>query len=417
MSKGAPPLETRFAAALPADTSDTLALAVSGGGDSMAMLHLAARHAAATGMTLKAVTVDHRLRPEAAAEAALVARICGELGVPHTTLHWTGWDGHGNLPDRARRARYGLMADWAHEARIPQLALAHTCDDLAETFLMRLAREAGVDGLAAMRARWEDSGVIWLRPMLGFSRSELRGWLRAQGLDWVDDPTNDDLRYERIKARHVLAALAPLGIKAETLAAVAGNLADVRAALAAQTHEAARRIARSEAGDVIFDRVGFADLPTEVARRLMVHALTWVSSAEYGPRSTPLAATIDAALHGRPSTLHGCRILPKAGELRVTREWQAVRGLVAQVDKPWDKRWYLSGPENSGLELRALGPAGLLACPDWRTTNLPRASLLASPSVWRGDMLIAAPLAGRTHGWTANTGSSPDEFFLSVLSH
>ncbi|HEX9857861.1 MAG TPA: tRNA lysidine(34) synthetase TilS, partial [Paracoccaceae bacterium] len=243
-----PDIAGRFLQGL-GDVAHPLGLAVSGGGDSMALLHLTVQ----AGVPCIAATVDHGLRPESADEAAGVARVCAGLGVPHEVLRWQGWDGSGNLQDQARRARYRLMADWALRQGIGAVALGHNRDDLAETFLMRLAREAGVDGLAAMSPRRRFLGVEWRRPLLGIGRDELRGWLAGQGLTWVDDPSNANDRYDRVKMRKALGGLAPLGITAPGLAAVALHLAEVRQALEVQTLAAAREMARVEAGDVLLD--------------------------------------------------------------------------------------------------------------------------------------------------------------------
>jgi tRNA(Ile)-lysidine synthase len=101
----------------------------------------------------------------------------------------------------------------------------------------------------------------------------------------------------------------------------------------------------------------------------------------------------------------------------VAREWQAVRGTVAAPGQVWDRRWMVAGPEINGLEVRALGEAGLSLMGDWRISGLPRASLLASPSVWHAEALVAAPLVRNTGGWTARLAGGEDGFFLSLLSH
>ena len=156
--------------------TEGLGLAVSGGGDSMAMLHMLAP------LKPRVATVHHHLRPEAEAEAALVAQTCARLGLQHTTLHWH-WDGRGNLSDAARRGRRDLLAAWN-----PVVVLAHTEDDLAETFLMRLSRGSGVDGLAAMAPAFPHMGATFLRPMLDLSRKELRTYLRAIGAACASAP-------------------------------------------------------------------------------------------------------------------------------------------------------------------------------------------------------------------------------------
>jgi len=390
-----------------------LGLAVSGGGDSTALLHLAVQ----AGLCCRAVTVDHGLRDGSAAEAVAVARLCADLGVAHEVLPWLGWDRRGNLQDQARRARYRLIADWARRHGLTAVALGHNRDDLAETFVMRLARGAGVDGLAAMAARRQFMGVTWLRPLLRLGRGTLRDWLTGQGLAWVDDPSNANSRFQRVRVRRATATLATLGMTAETLASVAGHLAEVRQALEVQTIASAREIVNIEAGDVVISALSLQDLPPEIARRLLVQALVWVSSAEYGPRGPALMRAMATLRAGRAATLMGCRILPGKDKIRITREWQAVRDLRCSPNAVWDGRWRVLGPQTKGLEVRALGAAGLALCPDWRKMGLPRPSLLASPSIWRGEELVAAPLAGLGNGWHAQTPDGKDGFFLSILSH
>jgi tRNA(Ile)-lysidine synthase len=405
-------LADRFLAALgPVD--HPLGLAVSGGGDSVALLCLAVE----AGLPVIAVTVDHGLRPEAAGEAAWVGALCARLGVAHDVLRWQDWDGTGNLQDAARRARLRLIADWARGHGIGMVALGHTQDDQAETVLMRLARRAGVDGLAGMAPWRHHLGVCWTRPLLGTSRAELRDWLRARGQAWKEDPSNDALRFDRVKARRALAALGPLGLDALVLSGVAAQMADARAALRLQTQEAARRMARVEGGDVVIGREGLGTLPHEIRRRLLLAAILWVSSAEYGPRSDALQRALDALEAGRDATLSGCRLLCRAGQVRITREAKALRATVAAPMDTWDGRWCVTGPEISGLEVRMLGEAGLALCPDWREKGRPRASHLAEPAVWKGEQLIAAPLSRNDPEWHAETIGGSDAFFLSILSH
>jgi len=404
------------AAFVPEPPPPRLGVAVSGGSDSLALLHLLADWAAAGGPTLAAVTVDHGLRPEAAAEAAGVARICHSLDVPHQTLHWRGWDGQGNLPDRARRARYGLMADWARAAGIGAVALGHTIDDQAETFLLRLARGSGVDGLSAMAVRRRDRGIDWWRPLLTARRADLRAWLTARGLTWADDPGNEDARYDRVQARHMLAALAPLGIAAETLAETAGRMRLARQALARMAHDLARAAVWIQAGDVIFDRETFAAGAEETRLRLLAHALCWVARADYRPRLVALKGALAAAERGERTTLHGCLILPRKATLRVAREPAAV-GPEVPAPGLWDGRWRVSGPDGAGLTVRALGPAGLERLPGWRASGLPRATALALPAIWRGPDLVAVPHLDAAHGWGAELHHGAEDFFTSLIVH
>lgn len=393
-----------------------LGVAVSGGGDSMALLHLLARWRAEGGPELAAATVDHGLRPEAAAEAAFVAGVCKRLAVPHATLVWEGWDGKGNLPDRARRARYRLIADWARGRGLAQVALGHTMDDQAENFLMRLARGSGVDGLSAMASRRRVHGILFVRPLMWARRGDLRTCLRSTGAEWVDDPTNDDGAYERVQARRALAVLAPLGITAESLVATAHRLDMARDALNRAAHDLARVAARIEAGDVILRRDLFDAAPFETQARLMAHALSWIASAEYRPRFAALSEVMRKIATGRRATLHGCLIMPRKGSYHITREAVAVPG-DGPTNAVWDGRWRVSGPAGAGISVGALGKAGLVQLPEPRDRSVPEASLLAQPALWMGDRLVAAPLAGWPNGWVAELARGEEDFFTSLITH
>ncbi len=413
--------EAALAAFFDAARPPSLGLAVSGGGDSMALLHLAAGWAEGAGVRLEVATVDHRLRPEAAAEAAMVARATAALGLRHETLVWQEAPGRGNLQDAARRARYRLLAGWARGRGLQAVALGHTLDDQAETFLMRLGRGSGVDGLSAMRADWQADGMRWLRPLLWLRRADLRAWLKARAIAWAEDPSNEDSRYARVRARRALAELAPLGIGAEGLAATAGRLAGAREALARSAHEAARAYCRIEAGEVVFAPAAL-DLPEETLARLVAHALCWVSSSEYRPRHAALLRVLAGLGAGRRAVLHGCLLSPGRGGgaergagFRIGREYQAVRGETARPGALWDRRWRLTGPDPEA-RIGALGDA-LDECPGWRETGLSRDCLSASPAAFRADRLIAAPLAGLANGWSAAFAPARGDFHDTLLFH
>lgn len=376
---------------------ETIGVAVSGGGDSTALLHLCL----AAGLRVEAVTVDHGLRSESAAEAATVARDCAALGVPHVVARWEHGPVAGNLMDAARRARMALIADRARDRGIGHVALGHTRDDQAETVLMGLARQAGLAGLSGMRVRWEEGGVVFHRPLLAAGREELRDWLRERGVPWVEDPTNENDHFQRVRARRALAVLAPLGITADGLAGVAGHLASVQEALAAQVRAAGRHL-REVAGALHVDAVLWEE-PEEVQRQLVVAAVQWLSGAAYPPRAGDIARLMAAMRDGRDATLGGCR--HRNGWLM--REARAVAGPVG-VGQVWDGRWLVSGAEG---DVRLLG-AGLRQCPEWRATGLARQVLEVTPGVWHSDVLVAAPCAGFGRA-TATVATSFNAFLLS----
>ncbi|MCB1337514.1 MAG: tRNA lysidine(34) synthetase TilS [Maritimibacter sp.] len=380
----------------------------------MALLQVLAGCAPDLGISIVAATVDHGLRAGSAEDAHFVETACKALGIQHETLRWQDWDGTGNLQAEARAARYRLLGDWARRHRLDAVALAHTMDDQAETFLMRLAREAGVDGLAAMEQLFQRDGMSFLRPALGLRRADLRDYLARHRLDWREDPSNEDARFDRVKARRVLAALGPLGIDAGTLAGVAGNMAAARSALWTQTVETAERISREVAGDVVFDRKALTMVPWEIQRRLYAAALAWISGAQYPPRRDGLVELDIAIVRGEPRTLHGCLVTSDDASTRFAREPNAAKHAIAPFGSLWDNRWQVTGP-GEGLTIRALGEA-VSQCPDWRASGLPRASLMASPAVWDGQSLVSAPIAGFSNGFSAEINHPRGHFLSSLLS-
>ena len=208
-----------------------IGIAVSGGGDSMALLVALAAHCGQTNTPLHAATVHHHLRKEADDDIVLVQSVCADLSIPHDVLSWQDWDGQGNLQAQARMARRHLIAEWARRLGLSAVLIAHTADDVIETFVIRLARGSGVDGLAMMRDRFLAQGVLWLRPFLSVSRAALRDYLREKNVSWAEDSTNEDEIFERVRVRKALPELAKLGIDPARIYTTAQDLAGARQAL------------------------------------------------------------------------------------------------------------------------------------------------------------------------------------------
>ncbi|WP_426169909.1 tRNA lysidine(34) synthetase TilS [Sandarakinorhabdus sp. DWP1-3-1] len=286
-----------LAAALgrPLADSERLALAVSGGPDSMALLHLAA---AEFPERIAALTVDHGLRPASADEAAMVSGWCAAHGIPHATLHWQGPKPGTGVPAAARDARYALMAGWCAARGYRLLLTAHHADDQAETLLMRLGRGSGGAGLAGIRAvRDLGQGVTLVRPLLAVRRAALAA-IAATG-PVVDDPSNHDPRYARTAARRLLAETPWLD--AGRMAAAAAHLADAAAALDWAADRAWAGNALATADTIRIDAGG---LPGALQRKLLERAIkqfqpeTVLRGADLSRLLARLAAGGTAALAG-----------------------------------------------------------------------------------------------------------------------
>ncbi len=284
---------------------ERLAVAVSGGPDSAALLLLAA---AAFPGRVTALTVDHGLRADSPAEAAMVGRQCAAAGIHHVTLTWSGARPSANIQAAARAARYRLMADWCAGEGIGLLLTAHHADDQAETLLMRLARGSGVAGLAGIRRiRDLGRGVQLVRPLLGVRRAALGQIAAASGWAIVDDPANRNPRFGRSHARALLAATDWIDVP--QVAAVAAHLAEAEAALAWTAERAWAGRAQTADGGVILDAKG---LPAEIRRRLVHRALAAVQPGP-PPRGADIERMMARLGAGQTSTLAGVQARVVAG--------------------------------------------------------------------------------------------------------
>ena len=339
-------------------------VAVSGGGDSMALMHLAARLGK---RALHVATVDHRLRPGAAGEAAAVAAAAAALGLPHETLRPPA-------PPRPvqaemRAARRALLTAWAAREGLSAVLTGHTMDDQAETVLMRLARGCGAEGLAAIPAA--PDGSPFRRPLLGIARAELRAWLRAQGIGWTDDPSNVDPAHERARVRAALAALGADAPPAAMLARTARRMGEAAAALDWAAAGLARgAVVLSPAGDAAIDRAAIEAAPRELVRRVLRAALATVGRRSERPTEAALDRVLDAIPRqgGTGLVLAGCRVRPTERRLRVFREpREAARAAPVRVaaagTTEWDRRWAVDGGAGGGTVTSTLA-AGLRRPPE-----------------------------------------------------
>ncbi|MBL0405191.1 tRNA lysidine(34) synthetase TilS [Microvirga aerilata] len=249
--------------------------AVSGGPDSMALMHLLARWSRADRHPpILVATVDHGLRPEAAEEAAFVARQAAALGLPHRTLAWTGEKPRAGVQEAAREARYSLLVQHARGEGASHLVTAHTLDDQAETVMMRLSRGSGLSGLAGMRRERSRGGMVHARPLLDLRKPDLLDLCRKEGWGFVSDPSNADERFARVRWRRIMPLLADEGLTAERLARLAQRAARAEEALDAKAREALGRAAPLlDDGAFSFEAGILANEPFEIALRILEQAL------------------------------------------------------------------------------------------------------------------------------------------------
>ncbi len=401
---GDPEFDSLMAAVGPFEARPHVAIAVSGGADSLALCLLADAWARRRGGRVSALTVDHGLRPGSADEARAVGRWLKTRGLDHHVLRWRGAKPASGVQAAARTARYRLLGTWCREAGVLHLALAHHLDDQAETFLMRLGRGSGVDGLAAMSAIVEKPSARVVRPLLGVAKVRLQATLRGLGQDWIEDPSNRDPGFARTGARAALSGLAAAGLSADVLAQTASGLARARIAL----EDAAAALAATccsvyPEGYVRIDGPALAAAPAEISLRVLGRVLASVGGAAHGPGREKLER-LHARLVGGGAdagrTLGGCRVMGTAGGYLVCREDRNLPGPMAAVPgQPilWDGRFAIefSGPADPGAGLR-LGPLGRDGWTEVAARNpgpprVPAAAGPSLPALFDGDGPIRVP--------------------------
>jgi tRNA(Ile)-lysidine synthase len=369
-----------------------IVVAVSGGPDSTALMVLIA--AWAERPPVMVVSVDHGLRAESAAEAALVAGNSQALGLPCRVLR-CGAFGSGNLQAWAREARYALLADAAREAGFDTIVTAHHLDDQAETFLLRLARGSGVYGLGSMAPETAVNGVRLARPLLHLRRSELAVIAAGSGLPTVADPSNEDVRFDRVRMRRLMPILAEHGLGPQRLAGTAERLARAADALDEMAAAVIARFAGDPFGIVRGPVAPLLDAHPEIALRALSRLVVAATGAEYPPALDRL----DALYHGLSGavpdsrfrrTLHGAVVTLQGGALSIRREWgrTGIRSIPAPPGSTlvWDGRFRIGIPEEPGLNVGPLGEGGRRL-----TADAERGAVMLLPGLFEGGRLIAVP--------------------------
>jgi tRNA(Ile)-lysidine synthase len=404
-----------FDAALDAlNVRPPFAVAVSGGADSLALMLLAAAWCKRRKLPPPlALTVDHALRPESADEARSVARWAQQRGIPHETLLWRGPKPKQSLQAQARDARYRLLGERMRGQGIGVLLTGHTQDDQAETFLLRLARGSGLDGLSGMApvapfpvAEYRDLKLA--RPLLGISHLRLMATLTQQGQTWIDDPSNANDRFARIQVRNALVPMNETGLTNERIAAATTHLRRAREAIETSVAELIAEAAPiSPWGYALIAAGRFATAPREVALRALARLIEGIGGATYPPRFEQIEAALawlishQATPKGR--TLGGCRLARRStATVLITREEAALAkenpsmAIAPGSTALWDHRFLITVPRDAKapLVVARLGPAGLKAAS--KTARLPpvepRRIAAALPGVWCQGRLVAAPL-------------------------
>ena len=332
-----------------------IAVAVSGGSDSMALLRLAGQWSKKHSVKISVLTVDHGLRVEAANEARQVADWCASPSFDHHTLRWEGVKPKTGLQAKARVARYDLMGGWCASHGVQYLLTGHTMDDQAETVLMRQARTDTAESLAGIwkSAAW--GGVKLHRPLLGQSREQLRVYLKSLGQKWIDDPSNEDVKFERVRVRQALGNEDKPDQRKMELADIADRAGREARALASATEVwIAGQLTSYPEGFGIIPRAGFHELEPALQRRVLQQVIQIYGS---GNRTEPgeldhLARWIMGQDLSR-RTLGGAVLACRKASVLIGREWARISPVSTPVpgtgEVMWDGRFLVQAPPRSQI--------------------------------------------------------------------
>ncbi len=352
-----------------------IAIAVSGGSDSMALALLANEYAKESGMKITAVTIDHGLRPEAAFEAIKVGEWLAKYGIKHHILCWEGDKKLSNIQAEARSARYNLMADFCAKLDIKSLLVGHTLNDQAETVLMRIMRGSGVDGLAGIPAISNVFGVNVIRPLLQLNREELRAYLRGKNQEWIEDPSNENTKFTRVQVRKLISENPEPQLFTQRLADMASHMARAKDYIEARISERIKGIVTfHDEGFYTINISKFKELHKEERLRILASTLQHISGDAYKPRFDNLEYLHDNILNGNiasGSTLWGCAIATSKKQreeniLFIYREPAAVMGdmeIINNSQIKWDGRFLcnVGDVKDKNLKIGALGKSGFEA--------------------------------------------------------
>jgi tRNA(Ile)-lysidine synthase len=415
---GAEPLRAAEFAGLmapagPFEPAPHLAVALSGGPDSLALALLADGWSRRRGGSVTALTVEHGLRPESAAEARQVGRWLAARGIAHRILPWRGTKPASGVQAAARAARLDLLAAWCARHHVLHLLTGHQMEDQAATLLLRLSAGSGGDGLAAMPlvqdvATPGGEGVRLVRPLLSVPEERLKAVLRRRAQPWIADPSNLNSGYARTRLAAALDELGGEGLSTRRLARAARRAGSDRAAFDRAAGELlARAACFHPAGFAGLDWALWREAPEALALRALMRLLAAVGGRPFGPRLERverLAAALRERYPTCATTLGGCRILPRQGALLICREPGAAEPAVVLAPgetRLWDNRFRVRLARTAEVRgettLGKLGTEGVaqlrraMADGGGALERIPAAARPALPAFRDLDGLLAVP--------------------------
>lgn len=385
---------SNFAEKIKPYSGKNIAVGVSGGADSLALLFLLVEK----GFNPFILTVNHGVRKSAILEIDHVAKIAARLKLPHHILSAQHLKTPPQTQAAARNLRFSLLSQWCKLNKIRYCALAHHQQDQVETFLFRLARGSGVEGLAAMQPEIVYNQCHFIRPLLETSPKNLTTFLQEKEIDWCCDPSNTAPQFART---HLRVLIKNLQFDVGQFAAASSGANIVRQELTKRVLAFLNQHATTyDAGYCALDEIAFNRLPMFFAKQVLAYLIKWINGEFFHPRTQSLErlwAQLKLISKTQTAVLGGCQIIKKTGSFMFFRELArtAPRQKLQAGQNIWDNRFCLNLNDESDLikntEIGALGHYEALPS---MNSSIPKIAHNSLPALWQGDKLVAAPQLG-----------------------
>lgn len=372
-----------------------VAVAVSGGPDSLGLLILANKWAKKHQNKIIGLTVDHKLRPDSTKEALDVQKYLQSLNVEHHILTWEGPKPNTHVQEYARFARYQLLKEWCKTNNVSFLLLGHHRQDQEETFWMRLASGSGLDGLSGIKTKTVIDGITLIRPLLQFSKEQIKQVLKEINATWINDPSNHKPSFFRSRFRDFVREE---GLNQNRLINVMHKLSIDSDFIHENLCNAIEQVVRlHESGYITIDKKAFSSLHIAISQRLISHLMMWFSGSNYPPRNEKVVGVIEKLKMGKPFTAGSIHWSPKKNLFVLKRELNKNQTALSlnsiKNDLVWDHRFIVKANIREVLgDNTDLAPLGRQP---WLRkeiqTDIPYSVWPTLPSLWQNAKIVSVP--------------------------
>ena len=353
------------------------------------------------------LVVDHGLRAESKQEAKFVKNEAKKIGFPTRILKWKGSKPNKRIQEEARNKRYSLLTNFCRENNINNLYLAHHLDDQIETFLFRMFRGSGLQGLTSFSSSYERNGLTLIRPLIDTPKSELISYARRKKINWVEDPSNENQKYDRVKLRKVLPLIYKEGFDKKVFLKSVKKLRLANQALDQITKEfVLQYVIINKNISVFINQELFLTAPEDVQLRVLQNTIRIFSGERYySPNYLKILNLMNWARNDNnisAKTLGGTIFRKRKGGLILYKEVKKLNDikpikLSKSKYKAWDNRFLIKINKSVKGEISYLGNEGVKILKSKKIlgkkgfNGIPLTALYSIPAMWDGKRLISAP--------------------------